>query len=158
MRSLSLRTFVLFAILIAGLAFVLVSPANANGSNATITSSKNPSMLGEAVTFTYSVPAVNAPSNPSAFLVNFYDGSTLLGIGTPNNSNGLLSASFTTSALTVGTHKISAVDPANGPSLLQVVNGPSEVPEADTLLLLGGGMGGLATWARWQWSKRRKQS
>jgi hypothetical protein len=32
---------------------------------------------------------------------------------------------------------------------------PAEVPEADTLLLLGGGLGGLATWLRWQWRKRR---
>jgi predicted outer membrane repeat protein len=27
---------------------------------------------------------------------------------------------------------------------------PAEVPEANTLLLLGGGLGGLATWLRWQ--------
>ncbi len=32
---------------------------------------------------------------------------------------------------------------------------PSEVPEADTLLLLGGGLGGLATWMRYQWSRRK---
>ena len=32
---------------------------------------------------------------------------------------------------------------------------PAEVPEADTLLLLGGGMGGLATWLGWQFRKRR---
>jgi len=34
---------------------------------------------------------------------------------------------------------------------------PSEVPESDTLLLLGGGMSGLGVWLRWQWSKRRKK-
>jgi hypothetical protein len=33
---------------------------------------------------------------------------------------------------------------------------PRDVPEGDTLLLLGGGFGGLATWVRWQWSKHRK--
>jgi hypothetical protein len=32
---------------------------------------------------------------------------------------------------------------------------PREVPEADTLLLLGGGSGGLAVWARGRWSRRR---
>jgi hypothetical protein len=32
---------------------------------------------------------------------------------------------------------------------------PKEVPEADTLLLMGGGLGGLATWLGWQWNKRR---
>jgi len=35
---------------------------------------------------------------------------------------------------------------------------PAEVPEADTLLLLGGGLGGLATWLRYQWSRRRVRS
>ncbi len=32
---------------------------------------------------------------------------------------------------------------------------PAEVPEADTLLLFGGGMGGLVTWVGWQFRKRR---
>jgi hypothetical protein len=32
---------------------------------------------------------------------------------------------------------------------------PAEVPEADTLFLLGGGIGGLATWMRYQWSRRK---
>jgi predicted outer membrane repeat protein len=35
---------------------------------------------------------------------------------------------------------------------------PAEVPEADTLLLLGGGLGGLATWLRYQWSRRKNSS
>ncbi len=33
--------------------------------------------------------------------------------------------------------------------------GTREVPEADTLLLFGGGLGGLATWLGWQRSKIR---
>lgn len=32
---------------------------------------------------------------------------------------------------------------------------PSDVPEGDTLLLFGGGLGGLATWVGWQWRKAR---
>jgi hypothetical protein len=32
---------------------------------------------------------------------------------------------------------------------------PAEVPEADTLLLFGGGMGGIVTWVGWQFRKRR---
>jgi ubiquitin len=35
---------------------------------------------------------------------------------------------------------------------------PKEVPEGDTLLLLGGGIGGLGIWLRWQWGKRRRVS
>ena len=31
----------------------------------------------------------------------------------------------------------------------------SKVPQADTLLLMGGGLGGLATWLGCQWRKRR---
>ena len=35
---------------------------------------------------------------------------------------------------------------------------PREVPEGDTLLLFGGGIGGLATWLGWQWRKVRTRS
>jgi len=34
---------------------------------------------------------------------------------------------------------------------------PAEVPEGDTLLLLGGGLAGLGTWLRVQWSRRRNK-
>lgn len=34
---------------------------------------------------------------------------------------------------------------------------PKEVPEADTMLLFGGGIGGLATWLGWQWRKTRSR-
>jgi hypothetical protein len=42
-------------------------------------------------------------------------------------------------------------------SALQQVflDAPRDVPEGDTLLLLGGGMSGLGVWLRYQWSKRR---
>jgi|GEM_PF-1618338 len=36
-----------------------------------------------------------------------------------------------------------------------VPRAPADVPEGDTLLLLGGGIGGLGVWLRYQWSKRR---
>jgi hypothetical protein len=32
---------------------------------------------------------------------------------------------------------------------------PAEVPEGDTLILVGGGLGGLGTWLGWQWRKAR---
>lgn len=34
---------------------------------------------------------------------------------------------------------------------------PQNVPEADTLLLVGGGLGGLTTWIGWQLIKTRKK-
>jgi hypothetical protein len=37
------------------------------------------------------------------------------------------------------------------------LNPPPEVPEADTLLLMGSGLGGLATWLGWQWRKARSR-
>ncbi len=39
-----------------------------------------------------------------------------------------------------------------------VSSAPREVPEGDTLLLFGGGIGGLATWLGWQWRKVRTRS
>ena len=35
---------------------------------------------------------------------------------------------------------------------------PAEVPEGDTLLLLGGGLSGLSVWLRYQWNKRKRTS
>jgi len=37
------------------------------------------------------------------------------------------------------------------------LNAPPEVPEADTALLLSGGLGGLATWLGWQWRRAKKK-
>lgn len=37
----------------------------------------------------------------------------------------------------------------------ELLQAPAEVPEADTLLLMGGGLGGLATWLGWQRRKLR---
>lgn len=34
---------------------------------------------------------------------------------------------------------------------------PREVPESDTIILLGGGFGGVATWLTWQWSKAKRR-
>jgi len=34
---------------------------------------------------------------------------------------------------------------------------PRDVPEADTLLLVGGGLGGLTTWVGWQLRARAKK-
>jgi hypothetical protein len=68
----------------------------------TLTSSSNPAFLSNAVTFTATVRAISiTPSGTIAF----YDGTTLL--STTALSSG--SASYTTAALTLGTHAITAV-------------------------------------------------
>ncbi len=87
------------------------------------TSSQNPSTSGNAVTFTSTVTPSSATGS-----ITFYDGSNSIGNG--GVSNG--SASLTTSALTVGSHSITATyngdsnNNASSPSsaLVQTVNGP----------------------------------
>ncbi len=65
----------------------------------TLTSSHNPALIGQSVTFT-ALTTVGTTGT-----VTFMDGATVLGIGTVNAS-GL--ATFTTSSLTAGSHTITA--------------------------------------------------
>ena len=92
----------------------------------TLNSAPNPSTYGESVTFT-AFTTVSVPT-PTA-TVDFFDGGTsYLGFG--GLSGVPLSASISTSALTAGTHSITAVysgdsnyfDPSTSSPLSQVVN------------------------------------
>jgi uncharacterized protein (TIGR03437 family) len=65
----------------------------------TVTSSANPSVLGQSLIFTAAV----SPSGATG-TVTFFDGSTTLGSGTLNNGT----ATFTTSSLSAGNHSIVA--------------------------------------------------
>src|SRR6202034_1375532 len=69
-------------------------------------SSANPSVFGESVTFTATVAADIPGSGAATGTVTFLDGTTTLGTGTLNGSGV---ATFSTSALTVGSHSITAV-------------------------------------------------
>jgi hypothetical protein len=94
-----------------------LQPANGGGYDAFVTkvfvaaatttmlsSSANPSTHGQAVTFTAVVTSgLGAP--PNGEIVTFKKGTTVLGTGTLSGG----SASFTTSALPVGTNYIKAV-------------------------------------------------
>jgi hypothetical protein len=82
-----------------GVAFELNPLARATAT--TITSSPNPSTLGQEVTFA----AVVTPAPPDGETVIFQHGSTVLGTGSLNGG----SAVFTTSTLRVGTPHIRAV-------------------------------------------------
>ena len=68
----------------------------------TVTSSANPSVFGESVTFTADVTGTE--SEPPTGTVTFKDGATTLGTGTLSGGT----ATFSTSALTVGSHLITA--------------------------------------------------
>ena len=99
-----------------------------------LTTSKSPSLLGESVTFTANVTAAGPGGGTPTGSVQFMDGATNLGSAV-NLLNG--SANYPTSALTAGSHNITAVfSPANtnyitstSPSLTQQVN-----METDTTL------------------------
>ena len=83
----------------------------------TLTSSANPAVAGQAVTFTAHVGAtVPGQIIPVGSTVNFFDGAAKLGSAVLDLGG---SASFTTSALVVGTHTITAQfggDATNGAS------------------------------------------
>jgi hypothetical protein len=105
---------------------VLTQTVKKDGSRTTVVSSMNPSISGHAVTFTATVTG-NAPGTkvPTG-KVNFDDGTTMLGSGTLNASG---KATFTTSTLGVGIHRITAVyvgsasyTASNSTVLTQVVN------------------------------------
>src|SRR5439155_7884336 len=99
---------------------------NAASTTTTLTSSANPSLTGQSVTFTATVAAVAPGSGIASGSITFKDGSTVLGTATLNASG---QATFSTSALSVATHSISAVYGGDGnfaastsPTLTQTVN------------------------------------
>jgi hypothetical protein len=93
-------------------------------TNATLTSSLNPSFIGQAVTFAAAITS-NAGSPPNGETITFYKGSTVL--GTAPLSGGM--AMLTTSSLPAGIFTITATYPGDSsfaastsPGLRQVVN------------------------------------
>jgi hypothetical protein len=101
----------------------------------TLTSSVNPSALGQSVTFTATVTTSASSGTPPtpAGTITFLDGTTILGTGTLTATSGATAtATFTTSALAIGGHSITASYPASAsiggsvsPVLVQVVNNSS---------------------------------
>ena len=91
-----------------------------------LTSSNDPSLVGQSVTFTATVTPPSGNSLKPSGTVTFYDGSTSLGTGTINTSG---QATFATSALSAGSHSITAkyagdsnFNTATSPVLTQTVN------------------------------------
>jgi hypothetical protein len=98
-------------------------------TTAELTSSLNPSTVGQAVTFTMQVTAAGVTPTGT---VTFYDGTTAIGTGT---LNGQGVATLTTSTLTAGTHDISAqyaattnFNASTSNTVAQVVNPASTPP------------------------------
>jgi hypothetical protein len=82
-------------------------------SNILLSSSANPSIYKQSVTFTATLPATKTG------VINFFDGSTNIGSGVIAGTTAI----FTTSTLSVGSHNITAqLNSDSSPVLVQVVN------------------------------------
>ncbi len=79
-----------------------------------ITSSVNPSVFGQAVTFDATVAVTNPGAGTPTGTVSFFDGATLLSTQPLAGVVGGGTASFTTSSLTVGTHAVTATFSGDG--------------------------------------------
>ena len=105
-------------------------------TTSSVSSSANPSVSGQAVTFTATIDPVSPGSGTPTGNVTFDDGSTVLGTVTLTS----WTASFTTSSLALGTHSIKAVyagdtnfKASTSAVLKQVVNSSSDVVAAVTV-------------------------
>lgn len=104
-------------------------------TTATLTSSLNPSVVGQSVTFTASITS-SAGTPPNGETITFYSGTAVL--GTAPLSGGV--ASLTSSALPAGTLTITARYPGDSnfaastsAGLRQTVNSTTKSPTATTL-------------------------
>jgi hypothetical protein len=75
-------------------------------STTAVVSSANPSVSGQALTFTATVTG-SGTANPTG-TVNFFDGGTSIGQGTLSTTGGISTASFSTAAWSTATHVITA--------------------------------------------------
>src|SRR5262249_55792232 len=78
---------------------------NKTSTTTAVTSSANPSVVGQSVTFTATVAAAAPGAGTATGTVTFLDGGSSIGTGALNGA-GL--ATLTTSALAVGNHTITA--------------------------------------------------
>ncbi|MGC8641029.1 MAG: beta strand repeat-containing protein [Isosphaeraceae bacterium] len=77
-------------------------------STTTLSSSTNPSIYGQSVTFTATVSAATGTGTPTG-TVTFKDGTTTLGTGTLDSTGTATFSTSTTTPLSLGTHSITAV-------------------------------------------------
>ncbi len=84
---------------------VLAQTVNDARTTTTVTSPTNPSASGQNVTFTATVLPVSPGSGTPTGTVTFFDGSSELGVVPMSGGIGM----YSTTALTLGTHAISAV-------------------------------------------------
>lgn len=83
----------------------VLTTVNKADTSTAISSSPNPSVFGQGVTFTATVTVIPPETGTPTGTVTFRDGLTTIGTGTLNSGQ----ASFSTSTLSVGSHSITAV-------------------------------------------------
>ena len=83
-----------------------VSP---DATTTALAASASSSVFGQSITFKATVAVVSPGTGVPTGTVTFKDGATILGIGTLSTINGVTIATFTTAALSVGTHSITAL-------------------------------------------------
>ena len=106
-----------------------------------VTSSLNPSELGQAVTFTAQVSAVSPGAGTPGGTVQFSDNG--IDLGSPQSLDGSGSASITTAGFTVGGHTITATYTPSGGSYNASSGSVSQTVErARTTLTYGGAASG----------------
>ena len=89
---------------------VLTETIKTDGSTTVVSSSANPSVCGQSVTFTARVNPVAPGSGTPSGTVTFMNGTNMLGTGTLSSGQ----ATFTTSALSVGLHAVVALYGGDG--------------------------------------------
>ncbi|HXA25620.1 MAG TPA: Ig-like domain-containing protein [Acetobacteraceae bacterium] len=105
-------------------------------STTTLTSSLNPAVFGQAVTFTATVAVVPPDTGTPTGVVTFLDGGVSIGTGTLNVSGV---TTLITSALTPGSHTITASYAGDGtfnPSIGSLTGNPQVVAKANTTTTL----------------------
>ena len=89
----------------------ITQTVNKASTTTTVTSSVNPSVLGQSVIFTATVSVTTPGSTAAAYptgTVTFYDNNTVIGTGKLSTASGVTTANFTTSTLSLGQHSITA--------------------------------------------------
>ncbi len=94
----------------SGTLLIVCQAVGTRTDKTTVTSSLNPSIFGQAVTFTATVTDLGAGAahTPSG-VVSFFENSVLMGYGTLSGSGRVSTATFSTSTLPQGTDNIVAV-------------------------------------------------
>lgn len=84
------------------------------GTSLSLSSSANPSPLGQSVTFTATLQAMGTSGLTPTGTVSFYEGTMFLGVGELTLANGQYQATFTTAALGLRAHRIVAIYDGDG--------------------------------------------